>query len=677
MNKALVNNSQPDQRQTPEPDWQTKSIDLEEMLELAADAILLLSDNQRIIRFNRAAVRLFGYEPHEILGQPLDLLLPERYGEVHRQHLQVFGAGAVSSRHMAERRTLMARHKDGQEFPVEISISRQRHAGTVTFAAIMRDMTAQKKAELALRQSEELYRSVVTTLNEGVLLFDGDGVIRACNASAQKILGVAEAQLIGQSFAAWPVIRQDGTPFAHEAQPVRVTLRTGQPLADVIMGWVHSDQTITWLLLNSQPLPPATEPRPYAAVVSFADITERFELYRVLEQRVVERTREIERRRQVADDLREMLMILNSNRSLDDILAHIVSRACRELGADAGAIFRLKDDRQGLVVQAAQGLPIDFVHSGAMSLTQAAIAQTVAEGQPVSVSDVAAFLQSVSQPAQAESWPDSLADLQRYQALLFVPLFIHADFYGEIGLCFGRRREFSSEELQVAVMIGNQAALAIENAGLHVQVQAMAALEERQRLARELHDSVSQILYGIALSARTAEGFLETDYARASEALRYCLSLADMGLTEMRALILELRPELLESEGIVAAISQYAAALQVRHGVNFELELGEEPGVAMHIKEALYRMTQEAFHNILHHAQATHVRVRLETRESDIGWEVSDDGRGFDPAASFPGHYGLRSMRERAEHVGGTFEIVSTAGAGTCVRARLPLRGRQ
>jgi signal transduction histidine kinase len=299
----------------------------------------------------------------------------------------------------------------------------------------------------------------------------------------------------------------------------------------------------------------------------------------------------------------------------------------------------------------------------------------VSERRPVFVSDVAALWQAVPPPAQAEQWPAIVAGLGRYQALLWVPLFIHDEFYGEIGLCFGRRRDFSGEELHVAEMIGNQAALAIENAGLHVQVQAMAALEERQKLARELHDSVSQILYGIALSARTAEGFLASDQARAAEALRYCLSLADVGLTEMRALILELRPELLETEGIVVSIGQYAAALQVRHGVVFELDLGDEPKIAMSVKETLYRITQEAFHNIIRHAQAREVRVRLETCDLEIEWEVCDDGRGFDPSASFPGHLGLRSMRERVERVGGALEIISAPGAGTCVRAKLPLAG--
>ena len=673
MNNASTKAGQRATESSSEPDWRTKSIDLEEMVDLAADAILLLSADQRIVRFNQAAVRLFGYEPDEVLGRPLDVLLPERYVEAHRRYMEAFGAGGETSRHMAQRQSLAARRKDGQEIPVEISIARQRRGGEVSFGAIVHDLSAQKKAEQALRQSEELYRSVVAVLNEGVLLVDGAGAIRACNLSAQKILGVAEADLIGRSFAGWTMIRDDGTPFPDELFPVNETLRTGRPCANVVMGLVHRDQVVTWLSLNCQPLPAAAEPGLYAAVVSFADITERFALYRVMEKRVAERTREIERRRQVADDLREILTILNSNRSLDDILGYIVSRACQEFDADASGILRLHADGQALVVQSAQGLPHDFVRYGAVPVGGAALAQTRSERRPVPIWDVSTIVEAASQPAWADQWPAAAAGLRNYQTLLLVPLFIHDQFYGEIALCFARRRDFSGEELHVAEMIGNQAALAIENAGLHVQVQAMAALEERQKLARELHDSVSQVLYGIALSARTAEGLLATDPARAAEALRYCHSLADVGLTEMRALILELRPELLETEGMVAAISQYAAALQVRHGVVFQLDLGDEPNITMLVKEALYRIAQEAFHNIIRHAHATEARVRLESCDHELWWEVCDNGRGFDPAAPYVGHLGLRSMRERAERVGGACEIVSSPGAGTCVRTRFPL----
>src|SRR5512137_1781996 len=124
---------QPDTLGDPSSAWQLGAVDLEELLDLAADAIVLLSADQRIVRFNRAATRLFGYAADEVLGQPLDMLLPERYAEIHRRHVQDFAAGVDTSRHMAERKSLVARRKDGQEFSVEISIARQKREGRVTF----------------------------------------------------------------------------------------------------------------------------------------------------------------------------------------------------------------------------------------------------------------------------------------------------------------------------------------------------------------------------------------------------------------------------------------------------------------------------------------------------------------------------------------------------------------
>src|SRR5213078_3825441 len=139
---------------------------------------------------------------------------------------------------------------------------------------------------------------------------------------------------------------------------------------------------------------------------------------------------------------------------------------------------------------------------------------------------------------------------------------------------------------------------------LLIDAQAKAALEERQRLARELHDSVSQALFGISLGARTARALLAQDPARAAEPIDYVQSLAEAGLAEMRALIFELRPESLESEGLVAAISKQAAALRARHQIEVRADLGAEPALPLERKEALYRIAQEATHNTVKHARA-------------------------------------------------------------------------
>jgi signal transduction histidine kinase len=256
-----------------------------------------------------------------------------------------------------------------------------------------------------------------------------------------------------------------------------------------------------------------------------------------------------------------------------------------------------------------------------------------------------------------------------------VPLISRGRSLGALNLLCLPEQEIGAEEQVFLKAVADQTAVAIENARLFSEARGKAALEERQRLARELHDSVSQALYGIALGARTARKLLNQNPQLLADPLDYILSLADAGLAEMRALIFELRPESLESEGLVAALEKQAAALRARHEIEVELALCEEPQKAPpEVKEALYRIAQEALHNTVKHARANRVTIKMVCEGGHVGLEVSDDGIGFDTRGEFPGHLGLRSMRERAQRLGGTLTVVSSPGAGTAVRAHFPLR---
>jgi len=212
---------------------------------------------------------------------------------------------------------------------------------------------------------------------------------------------------------------------------------------------------------------------------------------------------------------------------------------------------------------------------------------------------------------------------------------------------------------------------------LERRIHERTAMEERQRLARELHDSVSQAFYGISLGAHTALTLFDSDRDKVVEALNYVLSLAAAGLTEMRALIFELRPESLEIEGLVTALGKHAAAMRARHGIEVGLELCDEPDLPLEIKEAIYRIALEALQNAVKHARPNRLDVRLNCSAEGITLDVCDNGVGFDPMASFPGHLGLRSMRERAARLGGTLDIESAPGCGTRIRVCIPVRAAQ
>jgi signal transduction histidine kinase len=254
-----------------------------------------------------------------------------------------------------------------------------------------------------------------------------------------------------------------------------------------------------------------------------------------------------------------------------------------------------------------------------------------------------------------------------------VPIVSGGRVLGGFGVSYTRPHAFTDPEQRMLLALADRAAAAIQNAELYERAQQAASLEERQRLARELHDSVSQALYGIALGARTARTLLDRDPQKAAEPVDYVLSLAEAGLTEMRALIFELRPESLETEGLVAALEKQVAAARARYGLSVDANLCPEPDAPLDVKEAVYRVAQEALHNVVKHARARNVQLRLAFDRGELTLEVEDDGAGFDPAGEFPGHMGLTSMRERIVRVAGEIEITSAPGRGTKVRAWVPI----
>jgi signal transduction histidine kinase len=264
-------------------------------------------------------------------------------------------------------------------------------------------------------------------------------------------------------------------------------------------------------------------------------------------------------------------------------------------------------------------------------------------------------------------------DPDQVGSALVLPLKVKGDVVGVLNVESERLNAFDDTDRAVLQSLVSQLSVAIENARLYARARQLAALEERQKLARDLHDSVSQALYGIALGARTARTLLDRDPTRLADPLDYVLALAEAGLAEMRALIFELRPESLKTEGLVAAITKQADSLRARHRLDVRVQLGPEPAVPLEAKEALYRITQEALHNVAKHARATRVDLCLAIDGDRLHLEVGDDGIGFDPAAAFPGHLGLQSMRERAERLGGRLQVESAPRQGTRLQVEIPL----
>lgn len=256
---------------------------------------------------------------------------------------------------------------------------------------------------------------------------------------------------------------------------------------------------------------------------------------------------------------------------------------------------------------------------------------------------------------------------------LAVPLKTHEDVIGVLDVQSERLNAFDSSDLGVLQTLAHQAAVAIENARLYERAQQLAVMEERNRLARDLHDSVTQAVYGVTLYAEAATRLLAAGQVEvAASHLQELRITAQQALREMRSLIFELRPPVLEQEGLVAALQARLESVEGRAGIGTELKIDGECPLPKETEEGLYRIAQEALNNVLKHSEAHNVRLYLQRKDGNALLEVSDDGVGFDPLEDREhGGLGLGSMQERAALLGARLTITSNPGGGTTVRVEV------
>jgi signal transduction histidine kinase len=234
--------------------------------------------------------------------------------------------------------------------------------------------------------------------------------------------------------------------------------------------------------------------------------------------------------------------------------------------------------------------------------------------------------------------------------------------------------EFSADDQRMIEMLAAHAAVAIENARLLERSRELSIVEERNRLARELHDSVSQKLFGLVLGAESAGTLLDRDPGAAAEEVARIGELAQEALGELRGLIFELRPASLEDEGLAATLRKEVDMLQRVHGRAIELRIAGSPYCAPEAEGEVLRVAQEALNNALRHAEAERIELRMEARDGRLIVTVADDGIGFDPGdrGLRARRLGLTSMEERARGLGGTLAVVSRPGEGTTVTLEVP-----
>jgi len=358
--------------------------------------------------------------------------------------------------------------------------------------------------------------------------------------------------------------------------------------------------------------------------------------------------------------------------SLEDMLDDLCQHVVKATGAMGSIVTLFDPASKATRIAGTHGLPEGYAEamdhvlsSGVQTLTNMA----ASSHQPVVLGDIRRIILSSPDYAPLHRFMHDV----KWDTIVAVPMLYSDTPLGVLLSYHPPTRKIEEAELALHTAIANQAAVAVQNALLLTEVQGKAALEERQKLARELHDSVSQAIFSISLQARTAQTLLQRDPTRVEEPLRHITSLSQAAMAEMRALIFELRPESLESEGLITALNKQASALSARHSIQVEAQLCDEPPISLEQKQAVYRIAQEALHNTIKHARASQVNINLQCDEQSLTLEVADNGSGFDPSGNFPGHLGLKSMRERAARLGGTLQIESSRGQGTSLRLAMPM----
>jgi signal transduction histidine kinase len=347
-----------------------------------------------------------------------------------------------------------------------------------------------------------------------------------------------------------------------------------------------------------------------------------------------------------------------------DVLQMIVASA-RTLAGARYAALGVPDAQGSFAEFVTDGVPVRQQREiGPLPRQHGMLGVLLREGRPLRLADIRA-------DPRFEGWPAAHPELTD---VLGVPIRDGTQVLGFIfAACKRAPGGFTDTDERLVGLFAAHAAIALVNARLYERGRELSAAQERTRLARDLHDAVSQKLFGVRARAAAAAVLVRRDPDRAATELRDAAALAGEAQAELRAVIDGLAPPDLAARGLAASVRSYAALASTTYGVPVVVAAAELPELDADREAALYRVAQEALHNALRHAGGQQVRISLAGRGRRVVLEVADDGHGF-PQPLPPGGLGLGSMRERAAAVGGTLTVRSAPGAGTSVRLSVPAR---
>lgn len=350
---------------------------------------------------------------------------------------------------------------------------------------------------------------------------------------------------------------------------------------------------------------------------------------------------------------------------LDPVLQLIVDRV-RELAEAEYAALGIVDGEGRIERFITSGLgAAEREQIGAPPRGRGLLGLIIREGQTFRIADIA-------QDSRRYGFPPNHPEMHSF---LGVPLRVKGRAVGDLYLTNKRGApEFSEDDQRLVERFAAHAGLAIENARLSERVQALAVVEERERIGRDLHDGIIQRIYAVTLGLDDVPEVALSDPAAAAERVERAIDALHAAIGEIRTFIYGLRPGLDGPGGIADALESLAEETRLHSPMRIEVEADEVPPLSAAVSSELLNIVREALSNAARHASATEVVLRLDVAGTELRLEIADDGAGFDAAASTTaGHHGLGNMRRRAKSVGGRLLVESEQGRGTRIIVALPL----
>lgn len=675
--------------------------------EATSDAVALSDAQGTVITANSAYFALYGYRPEEIVGQHYSVIFaPEARKAARESYNQVFNGPKTVQAYEAE-----ITRPDGTRRFVEASYDFISHNGQRTaMVSVVRDITERKQLELErnsllaqLQAEQARLTALIENVPTGIFLAQApSGQIAMANQKAKLMLGLPNLlsrieEEYGNSDGK-SKLKENGEGGGgdydklwswYDFKGQRLD-RSHWPLARALKGETvqgeellveRRDGTKVFFWINAIPLraqSPAGEV--VQVIITLNDISEQ---------------KRAENNERFLSDFAEKLLPLAQEEKVYQNAATMLGRFLKvdrcffgtfDFATSQTAIhYNYCKGKSSKVIDKDQDKSLGLEGNYNLKRVNPKVLSQLKAGKPVVIGEYQTGLSELEAELHTLFF-NYKAECFKGQTLLIVPLLRQGSLEMTVGINLPtqnhkRRRKWQwhKEEIVLLRSVLERVWLAAQNARLYQKAQEVAVLEERTRIARELHDSLQQEFYGIQLSANITLALLKSQpgssLSKVTEQLEETVLLAEGGLVELRSLIFDLMPEALKKQGLVTGLQNQVQTLKARHRLTVRSELGSEPPVKDELKEVVYFIAREALFNIVKHAGASGVEIKLvwSQEKSYLELSVSDNGSGFEPAKAISGHYGLESIKERTTKAGGTVSIQSHKGQGTFIQAVFPV----